>query len=109
MVNNKAARLDSTFAALSHPIRRGILERLARGEASVTELARPHGVSAPAISKHLRLLGRAGLIARRKDGRIHRCRLLGSPMKEATDWIARYRTFWTSRVDALDRYLKRIE
>jgi DNA-binding transcriptional ArsR family regulator len=103
---NYSGRLDLTFGALAHPIRRGILERLALGEATVAELAKPHRVSAPAITKHLRILERAGLLARRKHGRVHRCRIAAAPMKEATDWIAHYRKFWEERLDALDRYLK---
>lgn len=106
MVNYYADRLDLTFGALAHPIRRDLLKRLARGEASVAELARPHRVSAPAITKHLRILEEAGLMVRRKIGRVHRCRLVPSRMKEAERWIEHYRTFWTERLDALDQYLK---
>src|SRR5579862_3053039 len=106
MVNSHETRLDLTFTALSHPIRRGILASLSRGEASVAELARPHAVSAPAISKHLRILERAGLLERRKEGREHRCSAVSRPLKEATAWIERNRTLWNERLDALDRYLK---
>jgi DNA-binding transcriptional ArsR family regulator len=109
MVNNSSAsrRLDDTFIALAHPIRRGIIARLARGEASVAELARPHGVSAPAITKHLHILERAGLLARRKEGRVHRCRTRPKRLDEAAAWIERYRRFWNERLDALERYLKK--
>jgi len=106
MVNYYAQRLDLTFGALAHPIRRNLLKRLARGEASVAELARPHRVSAPAITKHLRILEAAGLMVRRKIGRVHKCRLVPARMEEAERWIEHYRTFWTERLDALDQYLK---
>jgi DNA-binding transcriptional ArsR family regulator len=105
MVNNQQA-LDSTFAALSDATRRGILARLASGEASVTELAKPYDMSLPAVSKHLRVLESAGLVARSKDGRVHRCRLEAAPMKSAADWIARYRQFWEAQLDSLQRYLE---
>jgi DNA-binding transcriptional ArsR family regulator len=105
MVNNQQA-LDSTFAALSDATRRGILARLAGGEASVTELAKPYDMSLPAVSKHLRVLESAGLVARSKDGRVHRCRLEAAPMKSAADWIARYRQFWEAQLDSLQRYLE---
>jgi DNA-binding transcriptional ArsR family regulator len=105
MVNNKRA-LDSTFAALSDATRRGILARLATGEASVTELAKPYDMSLPAVSKHLRVLESAGLVARSKDGRVHRCRLEAAPMKSAADWMAHYRQFWEAQLDSLQRYLE---
>lgn len=105
MVNNQRA-LDSTFAALSDATRRGILARLATGEASVTELAKPYDMSLPAVSKHLRVLESAGLVARSKDGRVHRCRLEAAPMKSAADWIAHYRQFWEAQLDSLQRYLE---
>ncbi len=105
MVNNQRA-LDSTFAALSDATRRGILARLASGEASVTELAKPYDMSLPAVSKHLRVLESAGLVARSKDGRVHRCRLEAAPMKSAADWMAHYRQFWEAQLDSLQRYLE---
>jgi DNA-binding transcriptional ArsR family regulator len=105
MVNNQRA-LDSTFAALSDATRRGILARLATGEASVTELAKPYDMSLPAVSKHLRVLESAGLVARSKDGRVHRCRLEAAPMKSAADWMAHYRQFWEAQLDSLQRYLE---
>ena len=105
MVNNQQA-LDSTFAALSDATRRGILARLATGEASVTELAKPYDMSLPAVSKHLRVLESAGLVARSKDGRVHRCRLEAAPMKSAADWMAHYRQFWEAQLDSLQRYLE---
>jgi DNA-binding transcriptional ArsR family regulator len=106
MVNYFAA-LDATFSALADPTRRAILASLAeRPETSVTELARPYAMSLPAISKHLRVLEDAGLLARRKEGRIHHCRLVAAPMKPAVAWIERYQQFWEERLDALKRYLE---
>jgi DNA-binding transcriptional ArsR family regulator len=98
--------LDSTFAALSDATRRGILARLAAGETSISELAAPYDMSLPAVSKHLRVLESAGLVARRKDGRVQRCRLLAGPMKNAADWIEHYRRFWETQFDSLARFLE---
>jgi DNA-binding transcriptional ArsR family regulator len=107
MVNYSGALLDSTFAALSDATRRGILSRLAReGEASISELAAPYEMSLPAVSKHLRVLEHAGLVARKKDGRVHRCRLRAEPMKDAAAWIEHYRQFWETQLDSLARYLE---
>ena len=106
MVNNEPALLDATFAALSDATRRGILARLATGEASVTELAKPYDMSLPAVSKHLRVLESAGLVARSKDGRVHRCRLEAAPLKSAADWIEHYRRFWEAQLDSLQRFLE---
>jgi DNA-binding transcriptional ArsR family regulator len=106
MVKYRASHLDVTFAALADPIRRGMLERLARGEASAGELAKPFKVSLPAISRHLRVLEHAGLLARRKTGRVHRCRLNPSPMQDAAQWIARYQKFWEHQFDALAKFLE---
>lgn len=103
----KSARLDAVFSALSDATRRAILMRLSRGSANVTELARPFEMSLPAVSKHLRVLERAGLIERRIDGRVHRCRLEAKPMDEAARWIERYRVFWEGQFESLDRYLRR--
>src|SRR3979411_629412 len=94
MVNDSSARLNTIFLARADPTRRAILERLAHGEASGTELARPFSISVPAISKHLRVLENADLILHRKDGRTHRFRLAARPMKEAADWLEQYRHFW---------------
>ncbi len=99
-------RLDSTFAALADPTRRTILARLAEGAATVGELAEPFQITRPAISKHLRVLERAGLIQREKDGRLSRCTLNASPMKDAAEWVERYRCFWEGRLDALAHYLE---
>ena len=106
MVNSQPALLDATFAALSDATRRGILARLATGEASVTELAKPYDMSLPAVSKHLRVLESAGLVARSKDGRVHRCRLEAAPLKSAADWIEHYRRFWEAQLDSLQRFLE---
>src|SRR5437899_2023978 len=94
MVNYSSKVLDSTFSALADPTRRAILEQLARGDCSVTTLANPFDMSLPAISKHLRVLERAGLLWREKHGRTHRCCLAADRLKEAAAWIARYRRFW---------------
>ncbi len=105
MVKYLHSPLDGTFSALADPTRRAILARLALGEASVTELAEPFDVSLPAVSKHLRVLERAGLLTREKDGRVRRCRLVAGPMQEAAEWIVSYRHFWEAQFDALAEYL----
>jgi DNA-binding transcriptional ArsR family regulator len=105
MVNYSSPVLDSTFSALADPTRRAILEQLARGDSSVTQLADPFAVSLPAISRHLRVLERAGLLWREKKGRVHRCCLSADRLKEAADWIARYRRFWEKQLAALAHYL----
>jgi DNA-binding transcriptional ArsR family regulator len=105
MVNNTPERLDSVFSAVADPTRRAILERLARSEASVTELAAPFEISLPAISRHLRILEHAGLVARRREGRIHHMRLNAAAMKEATEWLDYYRRFWTDQFGNLAAYL----
>lgn len=105
MVNYCSAALDATFSALGDPIRRAILARLARGESTVSELAEPFDVSLPAVSKHLRVLERAGLVRREVIGREHRCRLDGRPLREAEAWLDHYRNFWEVRLDALERHL----
>jgi DNA-binding transcriptional ArsR family regulator len=97
--------LDATFQALADPTRRAIVSTLARGQASVTELARPHRMSLPAVMKHLRVLQRAGLVTQRKSGRTRHCRLTARPLKKAAAWISQYQRFWESQFDALDRYL----
>jgi DNA-binding transcriptional ArsR family regulator len=94
-----------TFAALADPTRRAILARLAWGEASVTELAEPFKMSMPAITKHLNVLERAGLLVRQRDGRVRRCRLVAAPLKDAAEWIARYQRFWEEQFAALADYL----
>lgn len=106
MVNYAERRLDLAFGALSHPIRRGILARLSTGEATIAELAKPFKVSAPAITKHMRVLEDAGLLTRVKKGREHHCRLEAKRMKEAEAWIEAHSKFWNEKLDALERYLK---
>jgi DNA-binding transcriptional ArsR family regulator len=101
--------LSTTFSALSDPTRRAILSRLASGEASVTELAEPFEMSLPAVSKHLKVLERAGLIARNREAQWRRCRLEASPLREASDWIERYRAFWEQRFDRLEAYLAELQ
>src|ERR687889_2528438 len=100
--------LDSTFAALSDPTRREILARLASGEASVKELAEPFQMSLPGVSKHLKVLERAGLISRGGVAQSRPCRLEARPLKEAADWVERYRRFWEEGLDRLDDYLQEI-
>jgi DNA-binding transcriptional ArsR family regulator len=102
-----AASLDAIFAALSDPTRRRILDLLTRAELCVTDLAKPFSISLPAISKHLRVLEKAGLIKRERDGRVHRLRLEAKPMRDAAAWIERYRGFWEGQFDALADYLER--
>jgi DNA-binding transcriptional ArsR family regulator len=104
-----ADSLTLTFSALSDPTRRAILARLARGEATVNDLAAPFEISLPAISKHLAVLERSGLIERRKTSRYRPCRLRPAPLKEATDWIERYRRTWEESFDKLDDYLARLQ
>ena len=105
MVKHSSSQLDRTFAAMADPIRRTILARLQRGVATVTELASPHAVSLPAISKHLRVLERAGLIDRTKEGRIHLVRLVARPIQDAHEWLESYRQFWEGQLDALGNYI----
>jgi DNA-binding transcriptional ArsR family regulator len=97
--------LNATFSALADPTRRAILSRLASGEASVTELAEPFEMSLPAISKHLKVLERAGLIARGREAQWRPCRLEAAPLKAATDWLLSYQSFWKGSLDALESYL----
>src|SRR6266851_3894177 len=104
-----AARLDDTFSALADPTRRAILARLAAGEATVNELAAPFAMSLPAISKHLKVLERAGLIARGRQAQSRPCRLAAAPLAAAADWIEGYRQFWEESLDRLDDYLKELQ
>jgi DNA-binding transcriptional ArsR family regulator len=102
-------RLTSTFSALADPTRRAILARLASGEASVTELAAPFEISLPAISKHLKVLERAGLITRGRDAQWRPCRLEPRPLKNAADWLEHYRVFWEQSLDRLEGYLSELQ
>ncbi|MET0152930.1 MAG: metalloregulator ArsR/SmtB family transcription factor [Candidatus Binatia bacterium] len=99
-------RLSTTFAALADPTRRAILARLATGEASVTELGEPFAMSLPAVSKHLKVLERAGLIARGREAQWRPCRLEAAPLKNAMEWLNRYRSFWSSQLDRLAAFVE---
>src|SRR6187455_2395747 len=101
-----ADQLSHTFAALADPTRRAILARLANGECSVTELAEPFDMSMPAVSKHLRVLERAGLIARGREAQWRPCRLEAAPLKEVAEWAEDYRRFWDESFERLDEYLR---
>jgi DNA-binding transcriptional ArsR family regulator len=102
-------RLDLTFAALADPTRRAILAKLAEGPTSVTELAAPFDMSLPAVSKHLGVLERCGLIERAKHAQWRPCRLKAEPLREAADWIERYRRHWEESLDRLDEYLQKLQ
>lgn len=104
-----ADHLSTTFAALADPTRRAILARLASGEASVTQLARPFAMSMPAISKHLKVLERAGLIARGREAQWRPCRLEAGPLKDVAGWVEHYRRFWEGSFDRLDAYLRKLQ
>lgn len=101
--------LSTTLAAIADPTRRAILSRLSRGEATVTELAEPFAMTLPAVSKHLKVLERAGLIERGREAQWRPCRLRAQPLKEAADWLDRYRAHWEARFERLDEYLKEIQ
>jgi DNA-binding transcriptional ArsR family regulator len=101
--------LSSTFAALADPTRRAILARLALGESSVSELAEPFEISLPAVSKHLKVLERAGLIVRSREAQWRPCRIDAAPLREVADWVDRYRRFWEARLDRLDAYLRELD
>jgi len=101
--------LTVTFAALADPTRRAILARLATGEASVTELAEPFEMSLPAVSKHLKVLERAGLIARSREAQWRPCRLSPTPLKDVADWVQNYRQFWEQSLDHLEDYLTELQ
>jgi DNA-binding transcriptional ArsR family regulator len=109
MVKYTSNRLDRTFAALADPTRRSILESLVAGHRCVTDLARPHRMSLPAISKHLRVLEKAGLVRRQRRGRVHELTLEAKPMQDAQRWIETYRQFWEASLDRLDTYLKELQ
>jgi DNA-binding transcriptional ArsR family regulator len=109
MVNYKSRHLDRTFAALADPTRRRILAHLSGGDRCVTDLARPYRMSLPAVSKHLRVLERAGLIRRSRCGRVHSLKLEAKPMQQAQQWIEEYRRFWEESFDRLDEYLRELQ
>ena len=102
-------QLTATFSALADPTRRAILARLSKGQTSVTELAEPFEMTLPGISKHLKVLERAGLIARGREAQWRPCRLEAEPLKRASDWIEQYRRFWEESFDRLDEYLKEVQ
>ncbi|HMM41626.1 MAG TPA: metalloregulator ArsR/SmtB family transcription factor [Thermomicrobiales bacterium] len=102
-------QLSLTFAALADPTRRAILARLSRGEATVTELAEPFAMSLPAVSKHLKVLERAGLISRGREAQWRPCRIEVEPLEEVDDWMAGYRRLWEERFDRLDDYLRELQ
>jgi DNA-binding transcriptional ArsR family regulator len=107
MVKYSTCRLNQTFAALADPTRRRILAHLARGDRCVTHLARPHAMSLPAVSKHLRVLEKAGLLRRRRYGRVHEMQLDAKPLREAAQWVEEYRKFWEGSLDRLALYLEK--
>jgi DNA-binding transcriptional ArsR family regulator len=102
-------RLSLTFAALSDPTRRAILARLALGEASVKELAEPFSISAPSVTKHLKVLERASLITRSRDAQWRPCRLAAAPLRDVSEWVETYRKFWDQRMNRLDDYLSKLQ
>lgn len=106
---NSASRLDATFAALADPTRRAILARLAVGEASVNDLAKPFDMSQPAISKHLKVLERAGLVSRGRDAQRRPRRIEAKPLSEANEWLEKYRQLWEKRFNHLDDLLKQLK
>lgn len=105
----KYNRLDVTFAALADPTRRAILSRLARGEASVTDLAKPFRMSLPAVSKHLKVLQRAGLVVQSREAQWRPCRLEAKPLKDIAEWVEHYRTYWEHSFDEMDSYLHKVQ
>lgn len=104
-----ADRLSATFAALADPTRRGILARLASGEASVTEIAEPFDISLPAVSRHLKVLADAGLVERSREAQWRPCKLKAAPLRDVADWVEHYRRFWEESFDRLDLYLKELQ
>jgi DNA-binding transcriptional ArsR family regulator len=107
MVNYSARNLDRTFHALADPTRRRILAQLTQGERCVTDLAKPYAMSLPAISKHLRVLENAGLLRRRRHGRVHGIKLVAKPLHDAARWVEEYRKFWEGSLDRLAAYLEK--
>jgi DNA-binding transcriptional ArsR family regulator len=109
MVKYSSTTLNRTFAALADPTRRRILAHLARGDRRVTDLARPHPMSLPAVSKHLRVLEKAGLLRRRRYGRVHEMQLDAEPLKKAAQWVEEYRKFWEASLDRLAAYFEKTD
>jgi DNA-binding transcriptional ArsR family regulator len=108
-VRTSTTTLDRTLTALAHPVRREILDRLMGGARSVTELAEPFAMSVPAVSMHIKTLEKAGLVARGRDAQWRPCRLDAAPMREALDWLERYRRFWVESLDRLDAYAQTLD
>ena len=109
MVEYDSSLLDKTFGALADPTRRQILAQLAQGEECVTDLARPHAMSLAAVSKHLIVLEKAGLVKRQRNGRVHSLALEAKPMQEAQAWLDRYRQFWETNLDHFEKYLEQLQ
>ena len=109
MVEDSSKLLDRTFGALADPTRRRILSQLAKGDGCVTDLARPHAMSLAAVSKHLIVLEKAGLVKRRRNGRVHSLALEAKPMKDAQAWLDRYRKFWQGNLDQFKKYLDKLQ
>ena len=107
MVSASVEQLDRTFAALADPTRRSMLTRLSEGDCSVSELAEPYAMSMPAISKHLRVLERAGLVEQQREGRVRRCVLQAKPLRSAAEWVEAYRVFWENQFDNLEQLLEK--
>ena len=103
---NYSLNLDHTFSALSDPTRRAIISKLAEGDMPIMELAAPFDMSLPAVSKHIRVLEKAGLLIRRKQGRVHYCRLNAQPLRDAAKWLTFYQQFWDTKLDALANFLE---
>ena len=108
-MQTESDHLSSTFAALADPTRRAILSRLAGGELSVSELAKPFRMTPPAVTKHLKVLQRAGLIVQSREAQWRPCKLVAAPLKEASDWVDQYRKFWEESFDRLDEYLTELQ
>src|SRR5436305_12998415 len=109
MLCMKTVHLSTTFAALADPTRRAILTRLSQGETSVTELAKPFRITLPAVTKHLKVLRRAGLITQGRQAQWRPCRLDPAPLRDVADWVEQYRRFWDERLDRLEDYLREIQ
>jgi DNA-binding transcriptional ArsR family regulator len=103
---NYSVELNNTFSALSDPTRRAIISKLAKGDMPIMELASPFDMSLPAVSKHIRVLEKGGLLIRRKQGRVHYCRLNAKPLRDAAKWLAFYQQFWDAKLDSLANFLE---
>ena len=108
MIYTREQQIDDVFFALSHPVRRAVLERLAQEDLSVAETSAPFDESPSQMTKHLHILERAGMLSRKKEGRVHRLHMEPAPLKEIMDWVSHYQAFWESRFDALENYLHKV-